>query len=143
MNHEKTFEWVQFPEGRARFAGMQRGWDERGHKTFALELRGNEYYGEISRLYLDNQNDYNLTIDSFGYGRGEDVGMPAPEAREAFTPDEENAARLLVVQLIDAGLKFEDPPTVLDQTNTSHFMGKIFFNDGWMLVNADRSEETP
>ena len=48
--HEKTFDWMQFPEGRARFSGEVRGWDELGHETFALELRGKEYFGEIKKF---------------------------------------------------------------------------------------------
>lgn len=136
--YEKTFEWVEFPEGRARFAGTRRCWDEQGRKTFSLEMRGHEYFGEISRSYLDNHNDYNVVIDTFGYGRGEDVGMPGTEAREVFTREEEMHARSLVVQLVQAGLKFEDPPTVLDQTNTSHFMGQIIFQNGWMLIESNR-----
>ncbi len=128
------FDWVQFPEGRARFAGTFRCWDETGRKTFALEFDGNEYFGEIKRSYLENQNDYNIAIDAFGYGRGEDVGMPGAAARGVFTADDEVIARNLVIQLIQAGLEFDDPPTVLDQTATSRFMGKVEFQDGWILV---------
>jgi len=136
------YHWVQFPQGRARFAGGVRGWDELGHEVFALELCGNEYFGEIKRSYLDNHNDYNIVIDAFGYGRGQDVGMGMPGGtgvRDVFTPEEETSARALVVQLVQAGLTFEDPPFVLDQTDISHFMGKIIFQDGWMLVGSDRA----
>lgn len=134
---QQTFRWVQFPEGRARFSGIRRCWDEQGRDTFALELRGNEYFGEIKAAYLDNDNDYNVVIDAFGYGRGEDVGMPGKDARGVFTPDEEAIARALVVQLVQAGLEFGEPPSVLHQTEFSHFMGKIVFQDGWILINSD------
>lgn len=135
--HYKTFDWVQFPEGLARFAGTFRCWDEQGRKAFALLIRGNEYFGEIKRAYLENHNDYNLVIDAFGYGRGEDVGMPGAGAREAFGSDEEAIARSLVIQLVQAGLEFDDPPTILDQTENSRFMGGIAFHDGWMLVESN------
>ena len=95
-SHEKTFDWVKFPEGLARFAGTLLCWDEQGRKTFALSLRGNEYFGEIKRTYLEKNNDYNIIIDAFGYGRGEDVGMPGTGARGVFTSDEEAIARSLV-----------------------------------------------
>jgi hypothetical protein len=134
----QTFDWVQFPEGRARFAGGYRCWDEEGRETFVLELRGHEYFGQIDSAFLDNHNDYNIVIDAFGYGRGEDVGMPGTEVREVFTPEEEAIAQTLVIQLVQAGLEFEDPPFHLTQTDTSHFMGKITFKDGWMLVSSDR-----
>lgn len=141
----QTFDWIQFSEGRARFAGGYRCWDEEGRDTFALELRGNQYFGEIDNAFLDNHNDYNLVIRAFGYGRGEDVGMPGVGdvdvlgvgVRGIFTPEGEAIARTLVLQLVQAGLEFEDPPIVLDQTDTSHFMGKITFQEGWMLVWSD------
>jgi hypothetical protein len=134
--YDKTFDWMRFPEGLARFAGTFRCWDEQGRKTFALDLRGNEYFGEIKRTYLENHNDYNIVIDAFGYSRGEDVGMPGAGARGVFTSDEEAISRSLVIRLIHAGLEFDDPPTILDQTETSHFMGGITFRDGWMLVES-------
>lgn len=135
--HEKPFDWMQFPEGKARFSGGVRGWDELGHETFALELRGNEYFGEIKRSYLENHNDYNIVIDAFGYGWEKEVGMPGMDVREVFTPDEEATARSLVVQLIHEGLKFAVPPSRLNQTETSRFMGKIIFQNGWVLVRSD------
>lgn len=134
---ESTFDWLQFPEGRARFGGGVRGWDELGHETFALELGGRAYFGEIQRTYLENQNDYNIVIDSFGYRWEIEVGMPGTDVREVFTPHEEAVARALVVRLVQAGLKFETPPFQLNQTETSHFMGNIIFQDGWMLVSSD------
>ena len=137
----QTFDWVQFPEGRARFAGGVRGWDELGHETFALELRGNEYFGEIKNLFLENHNDYNIVIDSFGYAWEIEVGMPGAEAREIFTPYEEETARSLVTQLIQTGLQFELPPSPLNQTANSHFMGKIIFQEGWMPVDLNHSGE--
>ena len=141
-SHEKTFDWVKFPEGLARFAGTLRCWDEQGRKTFALSLRGNEYFGEIKRTYLENNNDYNIIIDAFGYGRGEDVGMPGTGARGVFTSDEEAIARSLVVRLIQEGLKFDDPPTILDQTESSHFIGGITFLDRWMNVDSNLVGDT-
>jgi hypothetical protein len=146
-SYSETFNWVQFPEGRARFEGLCRCWDEQGRETFALELRGNEYFGEIKRSYLDNENDYNIVIDSFGYGRGGDVGMPGIAdvdrlgigVREVFTPEEEAVARTLVIQLVNAGLKFNPPPSPLKQIDASHFMGKIGFHIGWMLLIQARS----
>ncbi len=143
--YSSTFDWMQFPEGRARFTGGFRCWDEMGRDTFALELRGNEYFGQIDNVFLDNDSDYNISIGAFGYGRGEDVGMPeigstdesGVGVREIFTPTEELAARALVIQLIHAGLKYEFPPSPLRQTETSHFMGKIIFQEGWMLVRSN------
>ncbi len=51
-DYKGVFDWVQFPEGKARFAGTKRCWDEQGHITFALELNGVEYFGEIDQVFL-------------------------------------------------------------------------------------------
>jgi hypothetical protein len=141
ISHGKTFDWVQFPEGLARFAGTFRCWDEEGRKTFALHLGGNEYFGEIKRTYLENHKDYNIFIDAFGYGRGEDVGMPGAGARGVFTSDEEAMAQSLVVRLIQAGLEFDDPPAILHQTESSRFIGGITLLDRWMLVESKLAGE--
>lgn len=137
--HCKTFDWVAFPEGRARFSGEVRGWDERGRETFALELRGKEYFGEIRNSFLENRNDYNIMVVAFGYGWEKEVGMPGAEARKVFTANEESIARSLVVRLIQTGLNLEDPPFFL--VPPSHFAGEIAFQNGWMLVAPDSAGE--
>ncbi len=137
--HEKAFDLIEFPEGRARFSGEVRGWDELGHETFALELRGKEYFGEIKNSFLENHNDYNVVIDAFGYGWEKEVGMPGTDVREFFTANEETIARALVVRLIQSGLKLEDPPFVLEPP--SHFMAEITFKVDWMLVEQSGGGE--
>lgn len=132
-----TFDWIELPDGKARFSGTKRGWDELGHKTFALEIDGREYYGELERAYLQNENDYNIEVSSFGYVRGEDVGMPDPRARAVFTEAQVDRARALAVRLVAEGRGFTEPPAILDQTDASRFMGKVFFKEGWILVAED------
>lgn len=131
-----AFNWIEFPEGYARFCGGVRGWDERGHETFALVLRGREYFGEIKRSYLDNHNDFNIVFDSLGYRMEIDVGMPGRGARPVFTSEEEAIARALAVRLVQFGLVLAVPPYQLSQLENSRFMGKIFFREGWMLVDT-------
>lgn len=63
--------------------------------------------------------------------------MPGAGGREVFWSDEEAIARSLVIQLVQAGLGFDDPPTILDQTENSRFMGGIAFHDEWMLVESN------
>lgn len=130
-NYDKTFDWVGFPEGRARFCGMQRGWDERGHVVFAIEIGGTVRYGEIDQVFLDNGNDYNIEVPTFGYARAEEVGLPG--AQDAVSADELRVAQVLLVQLVRAGLAFEDPPNILVQSGISRFMGKVLFREGWSL----------
>lgn len=127
--YEKTFDWLQFPEGRTRFSGTKRGWDEKGHVTFSLEIDGMVRHGEMDQVFLENGSDYNIEILSFGCGRGEDVGMPGAQA--AIGQDLLKAARSLITSLIQAGLGFKGPPNILMQTSDSHFMGRFHFGDGW------------
>lgn len=141
--YEKTFEWLQFPEGKVRFAGGIRGWDERGYDTFAVELDGEVVYGEIARTFLPNHNDFNVQVVSFGYGMRENVGIlneggPGPYAQGIFPPAYLQRVQSLVVQLIRAGLSFEDRPVPLTEYSTAHFQGKVIFPKGWAVGASAR-----
>lgn len=135
--YEKTFEWQQFPEGRARFASGIRGWDERGHEVYAVEFQGRVIYGEIDSTFLPNHNDYNIEVVSFGYGMKDNVGIPEPSSRGVYTEAELRIIRSLIVQLIQAGQHFEEKPLLLMETKKSRFMGKIIFREGWANVRQE------
>lgn len=144
--YERTFAWLQFAEGKARFAGGIRGWDERGHDTFAVDLEGDVLYGEIDMVFLPNGNDYYLKVVTFGYGVQESIGIlndgsPGPQAQGTFGPKHLQRVQSLVVQLVRAGLSFEKRPVVLRETSKSHFIGKVLFPDGW-AVGANAKEVT-
>lgn len=133
--YEAPFDWVQFPEGRARFSGGVRGIvDEQRHETFAVEVGGNEYFGEIRRAFLPNDNDYNIEVVAFGYGDDGNVGMPMLGTCRIFTAAEISAIEALIVQLVAAGTLFPDRPALLKEYPNAHFMGKVVFRDGWALL---------
>ncbi|MCC7633787.1 hypothetical protein [Stenotrophomonas rhizophila] len=129
-----TFDWVEFPEGRARFSGIRRGWDEQGRHTFSIELRGAEYFGQIKRNFPKNDDDYEVAIDAFGYGLGETVGMPGPGVRDVFTADEVVIAKALVTGLVQAGFEFVEPPSIFLVRNIANFTGRILFDEDWVLA---------
>lgn len=135
--YEKTFEWVQFPEGRARFDGGIRGGDERRHETYALELEGKTQFGEIDSAFVANGNDYNVEVISFGYGMIENVGNPHQNARGTYTEAQLKIVRSLVAQLIRNSLQFEERPSILRETSKSHFLGKILFREGWAYARPE------
>ena len=146
MNHDdQTFEWQQFSEGRACFSGGIRGWDERGHDTFAVEIDGRVVYGEKSPAFFSsNHNDYNIQVVSFGYGMRESVGLineggPGPYAQGIFSPAYLECVQRLVAQLIRAGLRVEDRPAVITEYPDARFQGKLIFPVGW-AVHAAASE---
>ncbi|OAX89018.1 hypothetical protein A7D16_08940 [Xanthomonas nasturtii] len=132
---------MDFPEGRARFSGGIRGADELRHDTFAIEIDGKEYFGEINRDWHIDDTHYDLAIVSFGFSLKLQVGMPvtASSAR-AFTDDEIELLKNLVVHLIETGVKLEDKPSVISDSSGSIFTGKIAFTKGWALIKlAERA----
>jgi hypothetical protein len=136
--YQKTFEWQQFPEGRVRFSGEIRGWDERGHDTFAVEIDGQVVFGEIDNVFLANHNDFNVQVVSFGYGMRENVGIlndgsPGRHAQGRFPPAYLQRVQSLVVQLLRAGLHFEVRPGVLTEFPNAHFQGNAIFPEGWAV----------
>ncbi len=131
---ERTFEWIDLPEGRARFSGIQRGWDEQGRVTFGLEIDGAERYGQLDQVFRDNGNDYDIEVITFGFGRPEDVGMPG--AQVAVTGDLLLRIESLVIGLVQAARRLERPPNILVEGATSSFMGNVLFRAGWALVAA-------
>ena len=131
------FDWVDLPDGRARFAGSIRGFDERGHETFAAEVDGREYFGEIGRIFLPNGNDFNVEVLSFGYGDRGYVGMPMLGTCRVFTAAEIATIQALAVQLIAAGMRFKDRLWLLVEYPNAHFMGQVFFRDGWILATDE------
>ncbi|KAB7774281.1 MULTISPECIES: hypothetical protein [Xanthomonas] len=140
LHQHPTFDWLQFPEGRARFSGGVRGIvDEQRHETFAVEVGDAEYFGEIQRAFLPDGNDYNIEIVSFGYGRDGDVGMHMPGTCRVFSFPEVGRIQTLAVRLIEAGMQFNDRPSLLTEYPNAHFMGKVLFRDGWILTDAERA----
>ncbi len=137
-DYKGVFDWVQFPEGRARFSGGVRGIvDEERHETFAIEVANIEYFGEIEAIYLQNQNDYNIRVISFGYGSDKYVGMSMLGTCRIFTATELIIIQSLVVQLIAAGMRFEDRPSLLMEFLNAHFMREVIFKGGWVLVREE------
>jgi hypothetical protein len=141
--YEDTFQWFQFPEGKVRFSGGIRGWDERGYDTFAVELDDEVVYGEIDNVFLANHNDFNLQVVSFGYGMRENVGIlndgsPGRHAQGRFPAAYLTSVQSLVVQLVRAALHFEDRPTVLTEYPAAHFQGKVIFHEGWAVGASAR-----
>ena len=135
--YDETFEWVDLPEGRARFSGGGRAWDEKVHDIFGVDVEGREYFGEIRPAFLPNNNDYNIEVLSFGYGSNTSVGMPMLESCQTFTMAQATIVEALVTQLIDAGTRFVDRPPVLAEFPHAHFMGKVIFRDGWVIRTSE------
>lgn len=131
-----VFDWIEFPEGRARFCGGVRGADQAGHETFAVEIAGESYYGEISSVWPDDSH-FNLRIDSFGHSRMENVGMPIREGNpfiEKFLSADVELIKSLVLKLIQSFWRRAERPFVMEMDDVDEFLGKVEFAQGWVLV---------
>ncbi|MCC4605660.1 hypothetical protein [Xanthomonas campestris] len=136
-----TFEWVDFPEGRARFSGGIRGFDELGHETFAVEINGNEYFGELKKRWLPDETSYDIEVVSFGYSIQREVGMPITSwSVRTFTGEQLDSTRNLIVKLIAAGTSFTDKPLILSKSSGAIFTDKIFFNENWALIDKNDAQ---
>lgn len=141
-NYPPPFQWVEFPEGRARFSGSIRGWDEQGHESFSLSLNGRVFFGEIKDIW-EKPNIYNLAVESFGYTRPESVGIPIKPGNpflSYFSQDDVEGAKSLIVKLIEFHSGQDKKPSVMYEDNDVKFGGKIIFSPEWVIVNEPAEE---
>ncbi|NIK03060.1 hypothetical protein [Xanthomonas cannabis] len=129
------FEWIDFPAGRARFSGGIRGADELGHETFAIEIDGTEYFGELKNDWLPDQTHYDVAVVSFGFSVELQVGMPITAwSVHPFTDDQLESVKTIIIQLIDAGTSFTKKPLIISEIGGAIFTGKVIFNENWALT---------
>lgn len=131
-----VFDWVGFPEGRARFCGGVRGADQAGHEAFALEIGGKIHYGEISSVWADDRH-FNLRVDSFGYSSTESIGMPLRVSSPfvgKFSLADVGVIRTLVLKLVHTFWKRTERPFVMEMDDEDEFLGQVEFKEGWVLV---------
>lgn len=135
-----ALDWVEFPEGRARFAGGTRGagTDDKPHETFAVEINGVEYFGEIRDSWIDDYH-FNVEIVAFGWGTKDWIGMSMPGLCARFTEGEIETAQHLILDLIKAVPSFEERPFVMGEGE--EFTGKVIFRDRWALLKSGASDE--
>lgn len=134
MDECSAFDWIDFPEGRARFVGLVRGVDERGHEAFALEIDSDLLFGEIRSRFLDNHNDFNVEIVSFGLRDSGSIGEAPFDPREILSIAKAETARQLILRLVRAGMAMRERPSLLVEYQNSSFMGKVVFRDDWVRL---------
>ena len=139
INEQKgSFDWHEFPEGRARFIGSIRGADELGHEGFVVEADGfPAMYGEIRNKFTENHNDYNLEIVLCGWPGKEWLGMQRPGLSYRFSEEEWDIIKSMLVRLVNAVKSQQDRPSFLNEYPNAHFLGGVFFADGWAILNDE------
>ncbi len=126
-------DWIDFPNGRARFSKGTRGWDERGYETFAVDLDGRVFYGEVDQNFTGTSMF--IEISNFGYQQEGDVGIPG--GAKAFTRAEARRVEALVRQLVVTvdGYPREDKVISMRTFGEAVLTGEIVFLDGWIEIS--------
>lgn len=135
----KAFDWIDFARGLVRNAGGRRGRDEPPIHTFAVEMGGGIYYGQIGRRYLaGHQSAYNLEVVSFGWVKQDWLGTdPNPRFCAAFTSEELADVQSLICAAVPVWRTLTHRPAFLYESDQTHFMGEVVFRDGWALLKDD------
>ena len=119
------------PEGRALLRGALRT-DNSPEPVFCIELTGQSpLYGIWRPKFAANQNDFDVEVDSFGWGSQSNVGNPHPMARNRLSVAQAADVKALVVAM------FEDVETkkrVLPLPINARFLGEIKFKDDRILL---------
>lgn len=130
------FDWHDFSKGSARFIGGVRGAEQQGNEGFCIKMDGlPEMFGEIKEKFTANRHDYNLEVISCGWPGPEWIGMPMPGMSYRFSPDELAIAKSLIVQLVGVVRRYAEKPAFLAEFPNSHFLGDVYFIDGWAALN--------
>jgi hypothetical protein len=135
-DYKSAFDWVDFDQGRARFSGSIRGYDEVGHDTFEIEIDSEAHFGEIRDVWIDS-HEFDLEIVRFGYFNRDDVGIPAEPGNLAiavFSPDRIAIAQGLICALIASFAESDRKPAFMSETKNSKFTGKVRFREGWAFT---------
>lgn len=136
-------DWLELSEGRVRFSGSIRSWDDSGRDTFGVDLDGRRAYGEIRRVWKDDSH-WNLEVLSFGHDDRGNVGMPMA-AQNPFIRrfEEQDLVRVqrLVHGLVNEFRSRDESPSIMNMDSPEEFLGKIAFRDGWALVENGKSRK--
>jgi len=138
-SYEETFEWIDFPQGRVRYAGTARGRDEPPINVFAVEILGSIHHGEIKRNFFSDGARFDVEIVSFGWFKEDWCGtVPVPAYSAAFTASQINDVQALICQAVAIWDQMANKPSFLSSTKAC-FTGDIAFREGWVLVKEGGS----
>ena len=137
--YSKTFEWIEFPQGRVRYVGGARGRDEPPINVFAVEIRNSIYHGEIKRNFFLDGARFDVEIVSFGWLKEDWYGtVPVPGYCASFAASQLNDVQALICRAVAIWDRMEKKPSFLSSTK-SRFTGDVAFREGWALVEEGRS----
>jgi hypothetical protein len=120
----------RFANGRVIAGGDTSGDDDRNHMLFRIEGSGSPpIYGEYIYQFLENENDFNVEIDLFGYLDYHFLGSPNPSKRQSFSAGEASTAEGLIRSFF-----LSDPDIYRQSFLRPRFAGGVSFRPDWVVV---------
>jgi hypothetical protein len=119
----------RFADGRVIGGGDTSGDDDRNHMLFRIEGNGSPpIYGEYIYQFLENEHDFNVEIDLFGYLDYHFLGSTNPGMRQSFSTEEASTAEGLIRSY------FSSDPEIFRRILGARFVGGVSFRPDWVLV---------
>jgi hypothetical protein len=117
----------RFANGHVIAGGDTSGDDDGDHHLFRIEGSGSPpIYGEYIYQFLENEYDFNVEIDMFGYLDYHFLGSPHAKNRQSFSAEEASTAEGLIRSFF-----------LSDYRHTflrARFAGGVSFRPGWVVV---------
>jgi hypothetical protein len=120
----------KFVDGRVIAGGDTSGDDDRNHFLFRIEVSGGPpIYGEYIYQFLENEYDFNVEIDLFGYLDYRFLGSPNSTKRQSFSAEEASTAEGLIRSFF-----LSDPDIYRRDFLKARFAGGVRFRPDWIVV---------
>ncbi len=119
----------RFANGRVIAGGDTSGDDDRNHFLVRIEESGRPpIYGEYIYQFLENESDFNVEIDLFGYQDYHFLGSSDPTKRQSFSAEEASTAEGLIQSY------FSSDPDIFKRMLGGRFVGGVSFRPNWVVV---------
>jgi hypothetical protein len=113
-------------------AGVTSGDDDGSHNLFKIVgTDGAPTYGEYIYSFLENEYDFNIEIDQFGFSESCYLGSADPEKRQRFPAEEAATAEQLIRSFF-----LSKPKIYTDRFSKARFTGGVTFRPGWILEKS-------
>lgn len=123
----------------AKYEGLIKGYDEKGHYIFSVEIESKKYFGEIGRFFSEDKSEFSVMLSSFGYT--DENAVPGPNnLKTIFSESDVYKIKKILIKMIKEFLTFKEIPSIVNGFNKSKFSGEIFLANGWIL-HGQRSNE--
>jgi hypothetical protein len=128
----------RFANARVIAGGATSGDDDRNHFLFRIEGNGTPpIYGEYIYQFLENEYDFNIEIDLFGYSNYRFLGSPHSKWRQSFSAKEAATAESLIRSFF-----LSDPDISTRDFLRARFAGGVSFRPNWITLVTHQPESS-